>query len=298
MGKIQVNPSTGKVFVSRDSAGNSKLCSDCCVPSIFAPDDCCCFLNPDSDAYNAGTTYAESDLAEHASGTYQSLQDNNLNNPLVDTDWWEKVSNNTSCENANWNSVPPFGGPGSTPAHYTFTFKVTWAVSALTTTYHSIALIPLGLVVTCPYVDDFTTEESDGNNVHSFVNVRGFFGVSTATFIGFRNTNRSCAGGALFFTGDTIINVAAFVGACNIAGTYECSHDGGACCMVRSTDFDLSTTENGSVVCAWRPGQIPAWNSGIGYVIGDVVAHEGVFYECTADNTNQEPPNGAFWVVV
>ncbi len=34
MGKIQVNPSTGKVLVSRDSAGNSKLCSTCCAVCI------------------------------------------------------------------------------------------------------------------------------------------------------------------------------------------------------------------------------------------------------------------------
>lgn len=36
MGKIKINPSTGKVLVSRDSAGNSKLCSTCCgqIPSV------------------------------------------------------------------------------------------------------------------------------------------------------------------------------------------------------------------------------------------------------------------------
>ncbi len=32
MGKIKINPSTGKVLVFRDSAGNSKLCTTCCFP--------------------------------------------------------------------------------------------------------------------------------------------------------------------------------------------------------------------------------------------------------------------------
>ena len=38
MGKIQVNPSTGKVLVIRDSSGISKLCSTCCntIPSVCA----------------------------------------------------------------------------------------------------------------------------------------------------------------------------------------------------------------------------------------------------------------------
>ncbi len=44
MGKIQVNPSTGKVLVIRDSSGISKLCSNCCVsgpPYPTEPDICC-----------------------------------------------------------------------------------------------------------------------------------------------------------------------------------------------------------------------------------------------------------------
>ncbi len=47
MGKIKVNPSTGKVLVFRDSSGNSKLCSTCCFG--FAPNDCCCFLEPETE---------------------------------------------------------------------------------------------------------------------------------------------------------------------------------------------------------------------------------------------------------
>ena len=39
MGKIQINPSTGKVLVSRDSSGISKLCSDCCVEQLPDPNE-------------------------------------------------------------------------------------------------------------------------------------------------------------------------------------------------------------------------------------------------------------------
>ncbi len=46
MGKIQVNPSTGKVIVFRDSSGDSKLCSTCCIPKVFADNDLLCFLEP------------------------------------------------------------------------------------------------------------------------------------------------------------------------------------------------------------------------------------------------------------
>ena len=41
MGKIQVNPSTGKVLVIRDSSGISKLCSDCCVAPRTEDGFCC-----------------------------------------------------------------------------------------------------------------------------------------------------------------------------------------------------------------------------------------------------------------
>ncbi|MHC4617203.1 MAG: hypothetical protein ACYTEQ_05560 [Planctomycetota bacterium] len=38
-----------------------------------------------------------------------------------------------------------------------------------------------------------------------------------------------------------------------------------------------------------------AWDSETAYVIGDTVHHGGVYYNCIADNTNQEPPNASYW---
>jgi hypothetical protein len=41
----------------------------------------------------------------------------------------------------------------------------------------------------------------------------------------------------------------------------------------------------------------PIWNAGTAYVIGNLVTQSGIVYVCTANNTNQVPPNGAFWAV-
>jgi len=41
MGKIHINPSTGKVLVIRDSAGISKLCSTCCTAPKTEDGFCC-----------------------------------------------------------------------------------------------------------------------------------------------------------------------------------------------------------------------------------------------------------------
>ena len=54
----------------------------------------------------------------------------------------------------------------------------------------------------------------------------------------------------------------------------------------------------GGGVISWRPGQIAEWDNSTAYVIGDKVAHEAVFYICTADHTNQEPPNAGYWDVI
>lgn len=41
-----------------------------------------------------------------------------------------------------------------------------------------------------------------------------------------------------------------------------------------------------------------AWNSGTAFVANDVTVLAGSFYICTAPNTNQAPPNGAYWIAV
>lgn len=42
---------------------------------------------------------------------------------------------------------------------------------------------------------------------------------------------------------------------------------------------------------------IKDWSSATAYVTWDYVVLSGIIYKCTNNNTNQTPPNGAFWVV-
>ncbi len=40
------------------------------------------------------------------------------------------------------------------------------------------------------------------------------------------------------------------------------------------------------------------WNSATAYTIGDIVDHNGSSYICIANNTNQTPPNAAYWALL
>ena len=45
-------------------------------------------------------------------------------------------------------------------------------------------------------------------------------------------------------------------------------------------------------------GSPAAWNSGTAYEVGDLVSLSGSNYYCTADNTNQTPPNASYWYLI
>ncbi len=48
----------------------------------------------------------------------------------------------------------------------------------------------------------------------------------------------------------------------------------------------------------WTPAvsSYRAWNSTVSYVIGDLVTYSSKLYRCTADNSNQTPPNTSYWI--
>ncbi len=57
---------------------------------------------------------------------------------------------------------------------------------------------------------------------------------------------------------------------------------------------------------SWRPGTIGAWDECTDYEVGDMVAHEGVFYICIQAHAagtpptcagSKEPPNASYWDV-
>lgn len=214
-----------------------------------------------------------------------------------------------ACGNEDWDLYPPFGGVGKTPGVFTMTFKVTWAVSGLTTIYYSGNLVWQGSPVpqaSCPYNDN-TTADSDGKTVSAWLYLRGLTYIPTTnTAISFQNTAYACSAANLAFTGDTLISVAVIMGACDAANTHECDAAVSVinCCLIRSIDRTEETWEYGSIEVSWRPGQIPQWDECTNYDVGDMVAWEGVFYVCIlpynagADCSGaKEPPDAMYWEV-
>lgn len=42
--------------------------------------------------------------------------------------------------------------------------------------------------------------------------------------------------------------------------------------------------------------QLASWDNATSYVAGNLVTHNDINYACIADNTNQAPPNAAYWI--
>lgn len=113
--KLQFNPSTGLLSLNP--------LTGLLQTAFSGGDDCCCFLDPDTLTYSSIVTYDINDRVEYIGNTYNSRQDNNLNNtPSSSPAWWELISDEVSCENDGWDSFPPFGGIGRTPKFYSVTF--------------------------------------------------------------------------------------------------------------------------------------------------------------------------------
>ena len=48
---------------------------------------------PSTTAYDAATTYMTNNIVSYSGDLYKSLQDTNLNHPVSDTTWWQKITN-------------------------------------------------------------------------------------------------------------------------------------------------------------------------------------------------------------
>jgi len=89
--------------------------------------DCCCFLDPSTTAWDSGVIYSLGDLTESAGVTWRSLKNDNLGNlPSGISTYWIQVADTVSCGNLDWDSYPPYGGPGRTPRFYEVTVFFTW----------------------------------------------------------------------------------------------------------------------------------------------------------------------------
>ena len=278
-------------------------CETCCSEFVEGeggnpPLDCCCFLDPDTPAWDGVTTFSAGDLVESGGATYESLQDTNLNHAVGDGDWWEKVSLSVSCGNENWNSYPPFGGPGRTPKYFTVDYIVNWLESESSVTYHSESVEYRSSPNICKWTDN-TTEDSNGWPIPIQLDLRA---VGPSTEIIVNLTHFQSCNPMQLPTGYYEVDVKSEgIDTCDICGNFECTSDpldiDENCCVFRGIDGGVDW-EGGAITISWYPGQVPEWDSGAGYVIGDIVAWEGVFYRCIKDNVNQEPPNATYWVVI
>jgi len=91
-------------------------------------EDCCCFLDPSTPTWVTDHNFSYRDLCEHDTKTYRCITPHKsaaINEPNVGADWqlyWLVASTIQACGNSNWNSYPPFGGPGRTPKYYSLTW--------------------------------------------------------------------------------------------------------------------------------------------------------------------------------
>ena len=176
----------------------------------------------------------------------------------------------TGClSNPDWDEWPPFGGPGKTPAIYTAT------IDGFGTCPYPTGLPDINGVWHLPILNcSWPLGEACWKLVTSIGGVTVTFSLILCNSFTFPQFQVGIVGDTLFRRDPAI--------QCDIV-------------VDNAPNFFAGCAYSGTV--SWRPGQILAWDSGTGYVIGDMVAHEGVFYVCTADNTNQEPPNATYWDV-
>jgi hypothetical protein len=274
MGLPGWNPDTLKLFESP----NGLMCEGCCP--VFAPYDCCCFLNPSPPAWNDKIIYKFTECVSYNGQLWYSLQNNNINHiPAVGV-WWKVY---TACGNTNWDSVPPFGGIGKTPQYYVVS---SMAVRLLpygggectqVTTYEPIILTSDGayggrctwsgsaeatieitatgdsgcdLPVVCKRTDDIILNLRDS----------GYTTIKLAR-VGTPICSDSCICTSVFSVG--IASEEASISACTIKGS------GTALYGATWTSY-----------FSWRPldCNYMKWNSSTDYEINDCVTHVGYFF--------------------
>jgi len=93
------------------------LCRTCCgsEPQYAVGTGCCSFLDPDPDPWSPTTIYSEGQSVRYNSQNYFSIFNGNIGHTPGTDGWWLGY---LDCGNENWNSCPPYGGPGKTPLIY------------------------------------------------------------------------------------------------------------------------------------------------------------------------------------
>lgn len=100
---------------------NGRICTSCCFLPEFSIYDCPIFTDPSPTAWSSGIIYKLHECVSHSGQNYYSTTDNNIGHEPGTDDKWTTY---TSCGNSNWNSYPPFGGIGRTPAYYALSSRI------------------------------------------------------------------------------------------------------------------------------------------------------------------------------
>ncbi len=215
------------------------------------------------------------------------------------------------CDNADWDSAPPYGGPGRTPKYYTVTYTITWRDSATTTTFFCDTLGPIeggSAIIQCPYQNTIenhvcrwwdgdsvygtSPEDSDGNKVGLQLRLDSEGTATTRLHISANPKWDECCFSNDMDVGDTRYYMYdPNLGECVIAGSKVAAHEDSGTCIFKKTDIGPLFFEAGDMVVSWYPGKVPEWDECTDYEIGDMVAHEGVFYCCIRDHAAGSPPS-------
>jgi hypothetical protein len=289
-----IDSATGLLIINDDG-----LLSTACPLTQYAPGDCCCYLDSATLAWSSATTYAADDLAEGATKTYKSLQDNNLNHNLGDTEWWVQVSSIKDCGNADWDSEPPYGGVGKTPYLYKVVISGAAEISPtvrINGTYilskHSVGCTWTGSDGTPMFICQeeeclcHNTESAcDGLalslELYGFTGYRHLKVFSNAKYLGgeygvYHYINQLSGADECFSPSGQVVEDGAYGGlSVGATVTYEPLKFG---------------SDTGEYHGAWAQGQV--------YEVTDIVREGNLFYGCTAGHTSDastRPGTGENW---
>lgn len=251
--------------------------------------DCCQFLDPDTPDWSSVVTYNLGDIVERIGyGTYRSTSNNNLNHQPPNTDWWFVIANVSSCGCENWNSHPPYGGIGKTPAYAIIQFSgiTDWddACDWPLTLNPNKTYILLQQICDCcdPYTDNpcyWTCQISSGEYPYFCTLLLTKYGGNFLLQLVLSSCNIELGEACSIF----------------VAEVWDIC--GGA---VHGQTFNNNLSEGGTAhVTFANPPSWGPWVITVDYVVGDmVIGSDTQIYSCQINHTstlNDRPITGANW---
>ena len=262
------------------------LCAACCQQ--YGSTDCCCFLDPDVNIWEAIITYAEDDYCWHEDGrkrTFRSKQNNNLNHTpsVVENEWWEVVSDSAECGNADWDKheAEGYGGYGLSPYHYTLNLLIKWQDSGRRThlNMHLAKSYPSNR---CHWVNPYPPGavcDEGVTYVIGRVMLRGsspWFGTNYMVYL--RTASFPACNNSGLFAIPYRMELSIIYPTIDYCETEICLEDIDYGCAIRWYAPNPAGYEWGLIDLCYRPGYVPEWDVCAVYLIGKIVGWNGAFY--------------------